>query len=123
MQNALIQVEDLDPTTNEEQGEQPQEHELSQWDEPMDEQLDAKMEQSKQDQDTDLMPKAIKVIPQASQNLVAEQVPSEQGDTNLLEDDLEADVYNIAFNESQHRVEQARRVHILDEHASPAHFE
>jgi len=33
------------------------------------------------------------------------------------------DVYNIAFDESQHRDVQARGVHTLDEHASPPHFE
>ena len=81
------------------------------------------MEHPKQDQDTDLMPKLTEVTPQASQTPTTEKVPSEQGDTILLEDNPRTDVYNIAFDESQHRVVQARRVHTPDEHASPTHVE
>ena len=58
------------------------------------------MEQSEQDQDTNLMSKAIEVTPQASLAPAVEQVPSEQGDIVLLEDNQGTDVYNIAFDDS-----------------------
>lgn len=53
------------------------------------------MEQSEQDQESDLMPKATEVTPPSSPGLEIEQVPSKQGDNIYLE-------YNIAFDESQH---------------------
>lgn len=85
--------------------------------------MDTEMVQLEQDQDANLMPKATEVTPKASLDLAVEQVPSEQGDIVLLEDDPRADVYNIAFDESQHRVVQRSRVHTPYENASPAHFE
>ncbi len=69
------------------------------------------------------MPKESKVTTQASPSLEVEQVASEQVDTIILEDNLGTHVYNIAFDESQHRVVHARRVHTSDEYASPAHFD
>ena len=81
------------------------------------------MEQVEHDHDTDLMPKATEVTPKASPAPTTEQVLSEQWYTILLEDNLRTNGYNIAFDESQHKVVQARRAHAPDEHASPAHFE
>jgi len=69
------------------------------------------------------MPKEIKVTPQASPAPTTEQVPSEQGDTILFKDNPGTYVYNIALDESQHKVVQAHREHNLDEHASSTHFE
>ena len=62
------------------------------------------MVQPEKDQDMDLMPKDQEVTPPASLDLEVEQVPSDQGDTEILEDNLEADVHNIYFDDSQHRV-------------------
>ena len=81
------------------------------------------MEKQNIDQDTDLMPKAIEVTLMDSPTQSVEKFPSEKGDTVLLEDNLGTYVYNIAFDDSQHRVVQACRAHTPNEHASPAHFE
>lgn len=56
--------------------------------------------QLEQGQDTDLMPKCPKVISPTSLDLGVEQVPSDQEDIEILEDNLEAYVHNISFNES-----------------------
>lgn len=53
----------------------------------------------------------------------AEQVLSVQGDIEILEDNPEANVHNISFDESQHRVVQSRRVPTPDVHISPVHFQ
>jgi len=66
--------------------------------------MDMDVVQPKQDQDTDLMPKDQEVTPPASPDPRAKQVPSDQGDNEILEDNPEADVHNISFDESQHRV-------------------
>lgn len=68
------------------------------------------------------MPEETEVTPQASLALAAEKVPSEQGDTILLTDDPRTYVYNIAFDESQHKVFQPRIAHIPNGHASPTNF-
>ena len=81
------------------------------------------MVQPKQDEDTNLMPKDQEVTPPASPDPGAEQVLIDQGDTEILEGNLEADVHNISFDESQHRVVQSHRVSTPDFHESPAHFE
>lgn len=54
--------------------------------------------------DIDLMPKNEDVIPPTSPDPGADQVPSDQGDIEIIEDNLEADVHNISFNESHNRV-------------------
>lgn len=61
------------------------------------ERVDTNLIQPEQDQDTYLMPKGPEVIPQASPDTGAKQVPSDQGDTEILEDKLEADLNNISF--------------------------
>lgn len=71
------------------------------------------------DQDIDLMPKNQMITPLASPDTEVEQVPSDQGDTKILKDNLEADVHDISFNESQHKVMQSCRVPTLDAHVSP----
>lgn len=65
----------------------------------------------------------MEVTPQGSLTLAIEQVPSEQGDTFLLEDNLRTNLYNIAFDGSQYKVVHTNKVHVPDEHDSPAHFE
>lgn len=79
--------------------------------------------QPKQDQDTDLMPKDLEITPPASPDPIIEQVPSAQGDNEILEDNLEADVHNICFDESQHIIVQLRRVPTPDLHVSLVHFQ
>lgn len=56
------------------------------------------------------MPKGQEVTPLASPNSGEKQVPSDQGDNEILEDNLEEDVHNISFDESQHKVVQSCRV-------------
>jgi len=85
--------------------------------------MDTEMVQPKKDHDIDLMLKATEVTPWASPSPAVDQVPGEQGETIFLEDDLGTYVYNIAFDESWHKVVQAHRVHTSDDHTSPVHFE
>lgn len=69
------------------------------------------------------MPHHQEVDPLASLDPEAEQVPSDQGDTEILGDNLEGEMHNISFNESQHRVVQSRRVSNSEDHTSPTQFE
>lgn len=85
--------------------------------------MDIEVEQLNQDQDTNLIPIAAKVTPQASPTPIAEQVLSEKGDIILLGDHLGTKMYNITFDESQYKFVQACRAHTPDEHASPAYLE
>ena len=82
------------------------------------EQMDTDVVQLEQDQDTNLMPKDQNVTPLASPNPRAKKVPSDQGDTEILEDNLEENEHNISFNKSQHRVLQLHRVSTPDVHVS-----
>lgn len=59
-----------------------------------------KMEQPESEQDIDLMPYNQEVDPQASLDLKAEQVLSDQGDIEILEDNPKVDMHNISFDES-----------------------
>ena len=69
------------------------------------------------------MPHHQKVNPLASPHLEDEQVPSNQGDTEILGDQTEGEIHNISFDESQHRVVQSRRVSTSDDHTSPTQVE
>lgn len=64
--------------------------------------MDIDVVHPEQDQDIDLVPKDLEVAPSASLDLGAEQVPSDQGDIEILEENLEVNVHNIPFDESQH---------------------
>ena len=80
------------------------------------------VEESEQDQDTDLMPKSTEVIPQGSPVPTVEQVLSEQGDTILLEDYLGTYMYSIAL--MNRNTELYKHVdHAPQMSASPAHLE
>ena len=50
------------------------------------------------------MPQNQEVTPPASPDLEAKQVPRDQGDIKILEYNLEAEMHNISFDESQNRV-------------------
>ena len=69
------------------------------------------------EQDIDLMPHHQEVDPTTSPH------PSNQGDTEILGDNLEEEMHNISFDESQHRVVQSRRVSTPNDYTSPAQFE
>lgn len=87
------------------------------------EKIDTDVVQPELDQDIDLMPHNQDVTLPSSPDMEAEIVQSDQGDTDILEDNLEADVHNICFNESQHKFVQLHRVPSLDVHVSPTQFE
>ena len=90
---------------DEQHGEWTQGQELSQQDDQMIEwmieQMDKNMVQEQQDQNTDLMPRVVELTPKASPPSTLEKVQSEQGETLLLDDDLEKDVCNLTFDDSQ----------------------
>ena len=81
------------------------------------------MVQQELEQDINLMPYHQEFNRLASSNLEAEQVPREQGDTDILGDNLEGEMHNISFDESQHRVVQSCRVSTPDDSTSLAQFE
>ena len=81
-----------------------------------------KMEKPQLEQDIDLIHYPQEVDPLASLNAEVKQVLSDRGDTEILGDNLEEEMHNISFNESQHRVVQQHKVSTLDDHASPAQF-
>ena len=58
------------------------------------------MEQPELKKDIDLIPYHQEVDPLASSNLEAEKVPRDQGDIEILGDNLEEEMHNISFNES-----------------------
>jgi len=86
------------------------------------EKMDMDMVHPKLDQDTNLMPHNQEVTPLASLDTEAEIVPSDQGDTNILEDNPKVEMHNISFDESQHKVVQSRGVSTLDVHTFLAQF-
>lgn len=66
--------------------------------------MDIDMEQQELEQDIELVPYHQEVHPPASLDPKAEQVPSNQGDTEILGDNPEGETHNISFDESQYRV-------------------
>ena len=77
------------------------------------------LEQEPQNEDTDLMPRALEVMSQSRPLPVSKPVPSEQGDIVILDDDLVMDVYNLSFDKLQKRIVQVWRKHFLDDHTLP----
>ena len=69
------------------------------------------------------MPHHQEVEPPASLHLEEEQVPSDQGDTEILGDNTGGERHNISFDASRHRVVQTCRVSNLDDHTSLVQFE
>lgn len=69
--------------------------------------MDMNVVQLELDQDTDLMPHNQVVALPTSPDPEAEQVPSDQGDIDIFEDNLEAEMHNIYFEELQHKVMQS----------------
>ena len=59
------------------------------------------------------------VDPLASPDLEVERVPRNQGDTEILGDNLEEEMHNILVDESQHRVVQSHRVSTPYDNTSP----
>jgi len=85
--------------------------------------LDMDMEQQELVKEINLMPYHQKVDLPASPDPEVEHVPIDQGDIKILGDNLEGELHNISFNESQHKVVQSHRVSTLDDHTSPTQFE
>lgn len=71
----------------------------------------------------ELMPYNQEVNPLASPDPEAKQFLSDQGDSEILQDNLEEVMHNISFNESHHRFVQSLRVTTMDVHTSPMYFE
>ena len=87
------------------------------------EQMDTDMVHPDSDHDIDCMPQNEEVTLPASPDREAEKVPGDQGDIKILEDNPEAEMPNIYFDESQHRFVKSCRVPTLDVQISPAQFE
>lgn len=68
------------------------------------------------EQDIDLMPQCQEVDLPASLHPEDEQVSSNQGGTEILGDQLEGEMHNISFDESQNIFLQSRRVSTLEDH-------
>lgn len=83
------------------------------------EKMDMDMVQLESDQDIYLMPQNQMVTPLTSLDLEAKQVLSDQGDTDILENNLEAKMHNISFDKSQQSIVQSHRVPTPDVHVSP----
>ena len=81
------------------------------------------MEQPELEQDIDLMPYYQEFDPPNSPNSEVEKVLSDQGDIEILGDNLEEEMHNISFDESQHKVMQSCKVSTLDVHTSTMQFE
>jgi len=69
------------------------------------------------------MPHHKEVDSPASMHPDDEQVSNDQGGTEILGDQLEEEMHNISFDESQHRVVQSRRVSTSKDHTSPVQVE
>jgi len=67
----------------------------------------------------DLMPHHQEVVPPASPHPKDEKIPSDQGDTEILGDQLKGEMHNISIDEYQHRVVQSHRVSTPKDHTSP----
>jgi len=81
------------------------------------------MEQTELEQDVELMPYNQEVNPPTSPDLEVDQVLCDQGDTQILGDNMEVEMHNISFDVSQHRVVQSCRVFTLDINKSHVEFE
>ena len=68
------------------------------------------------------MPHHQEVYPPASLHLEDEKVPSDQGDTKILGDQLEGEMHNISFDESQHRFVKSHRLLTSNDQTSPTQF-
>lgn len=77
------------------------------------------MKQQESEKDIDLMHHHKEVEPPASPHPEEEKVPSDQGDTEILGDNLEEEMHNISFDESQHRVLQSCKVLTSNDHTYP----
>jgi len=69
------------------------------------------------------MPYHQDIDPLASPDPKVEQVSRDQGDTEILADNLEEEMQNISFDELQRRVVKSCKVSTPDEHTSPVPFE
>ena len=122
-ETTLVQVVDssehLAPSR---QGEHSQKQDFSQDIEQELKQMDTEMEQQELEKDIDLMPHPQEVDPPASLHPEDEQVPSDQGDTEILGDQLEGEMHNISFDESQHRVVHSRIVSTSQDLTSPTQY-
>lgn len=81
------------------------------------------MEQQELEQEINLMPFHQEVDPLASPDLEAEKVPTNQGDNDILGNNLKEEMHNTLVDESQHRVVQSHRVSTPDDNTSPMQFE
>lgn len=81
------------------------------------------MEEQELEQDIYLISYHQEVDPPASLDLEAEQVPSDQADTEILGDNPKGEMHNISFDEAKHRVVQYHRVLTPDDNTSPTQFE
>lgn len=72
------------------------------------------------EQDTDLMPHQREVDSLASMYPDDKQVSNDQGGTKILGGQSKAEMHNISFVESHHRVVQAQRVLTPKDQTSPA---
>lgn len=99
------------------QGEESEEYDLAQEIEQMIEQMGIDMVQPELDQDIDLMPRNQEVSSPALRN-TEEHVPRDQGDTKILDENLEVEMHNISFDESHHKVVQSCTVPNPDVHIS-----
>lgn len=66
--------------------------------------MDTNMGQLELEKDINIMPYNQEVDPLASPDWNAKQVPSNQGDTEILGDNPKEKMHNMSFDESQHRV-------------------
>lgn len=77
------------------------------------------MEQHELEKNIDLIPYHQEVDPLVSPDSEVEEVPSDQGDTDILGDNLEGEMHNISFDKSQHRVVKSHRLSTLDDNTNP----
>jgi len=108
-------VDSSEQLTPNRQGEQ----DFSQEIEQALEQMDTDMEQKELEKYIDLMPYHQEVNPPTSPDMEAKEVPSDQGDTEILGDNPEGEMHNVSFIESPHRVMQSHIVSTSD-NTSPA---
>jgi len=81
------------------------------------------MEQQELEQDTEIIPHHKEVDSPTSMHRNEEQVSDDQGGTKIIGDQLEEEMHNISFDESQHRVVQCHRVSTLEDQTSPTQVE
>jgi len=81
------------------------------------------MEQLELELDIDLMPHHREVDSPTSMHPYDEQVSNDQGGTEILGGQLEVEMQNNSFDESQHRVVYPNRVPNLEDQTSPTQVE